>query len=399
MNKLVLFGAGKIGRSFIGQLFAASGYEVVFIDISERIIDELNRRKGYKVIIKGHLKDEVILVGNVRGVLAILEDRVAEEIADCDIAAVSVGQQGLPGVIRLLAKGLDLRYRRSGLKPLDIILAENMRNTDQYVRDLLTGIMDKDFPVNEMTGLIETSIGKMVPILPMEVQANDPLLVYAEKYNTLILDKKAFKSPIPDVAGLAPKENIKAWVDRKSYIHNFGHSAAAYTGSVLAPEKICMYEILSIREVHEFTRSAMLQSAGILMNKYPGEFTSDALAEHSDDLISRFMNRSLGDTVFRVGCDLKRKLHRNDRVLSPLIDGVKAALPADKILQTFFRGLRFSGKDEQGRMFPGDTEFLEELKREGLKFVLQDLCGLKPDQDRHIIELICNNITGSGLRS
>jgi mannitol-1-phosphate 5-dehydrogenase len=399
MNKLVLFGAGKIGRSFIGQLFAASGYEVVFVDISSRIIDELNRRKGYEVIIKGPEKDDVISVSNVRGVSADSEEMVAAEVADCNIAAVSVGQQGLPGVIRLLAKGLDLRYRRSGLKPLDIILAENMRNSDQYVRDLLTGLMDEDFPVNEMTGLIETSIGKMVPIMPLEVQQSDPLLVYAEPYNTLILDKKAFKNPIPEVRGLAPRENIKAWVDRKSYIHNFGHSAAAYSGYVIAPGKKCMYEILSINEVHEFTRSAMFQSAGILMNKYPGEFTYDSLTEHCDDLICRFMNRSLGDTVFRVGCDLKRKLHRNDRVLSPLIDGVNAALPAEKILQTFYMGLRFSGKDEQGSIFPGDPEFPELLKRKGLRFVLLNLCGLKTDQDRKIIELLCDNIAVSGLQT
>ena len=37
-NKLVLFGAGKIGRSFIGQVFSRSGYEVVFIDINQEII-------------------------------------------------------------------------------------------------------------------------------------------------------------------------------------------------------------------------------------------------------------------------------------------------------------------------------------------------------------------------
>ena len=44
-NKLVLFGAGKIGRSFIGQLFSRGGYEVVFIDVFKPVIDELNLRR------------------------------------------------------------------------------------------------------------------------------------------------------------------------------------------------------------------------------------------------------------------------------------------------------------------------------------------------------------------
>ena len=51
-NKIVIFGAGKIGRSFIGQLFSRAGFEVVFIDINKEVIKELNRRKSYDVIIK-----------------------------------------------------------------------------------------------------------------------------------------------------------------------------------------------------------------------------------------------------------------------------------------------------------------------------------------------------------
>jgi mannitol-1-phosphate 5-dehydrogenase len=94
MKKLVLFGAGKIGRSFIGQLFATSGFEVVFVDIFEPVINELNRLNEYKVVIKSSQPDKIINVKNVRGISGGDPDNVAEELADCDIAAVSVGQKG-----------------------------------------------------------------------------------------------------------------------------------------------------------------------------------------------------------------------------------------------------------------------------------------------------------------
>jgi len=42
-NKIVIFGAEKIRRSFIGQLFSTVGFEVVFIDVFDRIINELNQ--------------------------------------------------------------------------------------------------------------------------------------------------------------------------------------------------------------------------------------------------------------------------------------------------------------------------------------------------------------------
>ncbi len=388
MKKLVLFGAGKIGRSFIGQLFARSGYEVVFVDIAERVIRELNSRKGYQVVIKSAGADEILHVENVRGVSGKDVDKVAMELSDCDIAAVSVGQKGLPQAIATLAEGLKLRWKIYGKKPLDIILAENLRDADQYVKGILQKILGKEFPLNELVGLVETSIGKMVPIMQNEIQEKDCLLVYAEPYNTLILDKKAFKNPIPDVAGLAPKDNMKAWVDRKSHIHNFGHAAAAYAGFLAEPNAIYLADALKNKTVKHFARSAMLQSAEVLMRKYPGEFTPADLTDHVDDLLFRFSNRALGDTVFRVGCDLKRKLHRNDRILSPLIDGMEIKSPVNRILLTFAYGLCFQARDENGNLLPSDAQFSRILDKKGLAYVLSHICGLNPANDHRVIQRI-----------
>jgi len=214
------------------------------------------------------------------------------------------------------------------------------------------------------------------------------LLVYAEPFNTLILDKKGFRNPIPEVKGLAPKENMKAWVDRKSHIHNFGHVAAAYKGYREYPEIKLLADLLEIKPLKEFTRCSMLQSADILMKKYPMEFTRSGLRDHVDDLLARFCNRSLGDTVFRIGCDLKRKLHKNDRVIGPLIDGIKLQSDVEYILQTFVNGLGFRATDENGRPYPEDIEFSEMLENKGLEYTLFNICGLDMINDRTIADKI-----------
>ena len=397
VGKIVVFGAGKIGRSFVGQLFARAGFEVVFVDLFQRVIEQLNLRGGYDVIIKKPEGDEVLHVSGVRGIMGTEREKIAEELAECRIAAVSVGQKGLPHIVPNLAAGLRLRYERYGIRPLDIILAENMREAGEYVMGLLRKELPDDFPLTGMTGLVETSIGKMVPIMPLAEQERDPLLVYAESYNTLILDNKAFKNPIPDVAGLAPKDNIKAWVDRKSYIHNFGHAAAAYRGYVALPEAKYLSSILKNSAVYNHVRSAMMQSAAVLMAKYPGEFTEDALREHIDDLLSRFANEALGDTVFRVGCDLRRKLYRTDRVLSPLLDGVKMELAVDKIAEVFADGLHFRATGEDGRMLTDDETFASELRQRGVMWVVKNICGLDPENDRGAVEMICSPASGMGV--
>src|SRR5512133_2338518 len=109
-NKLVIFGAGKIGRSFIGQLFSRGGYEVVFVDVYKPVIDELNKRGNYNVIIKSG-RDEVLNIKNVRGVHADDGEKVVHEVATAGIVAVSVGLNGLSNIFSLLSKGLLLRYK------------------------------------------------------------------------------------------------------------------------------------------------------------------------------------------------------------------------------------------------------------------------------------------------
>lgn len=371
-KNLVLFGAGKIGRSFIGQLFSQSGYEVVFIDINEKLIYELNAKKEYKVVIKSNSPDEILVIKNVRGVSGTRQEEIVAELISCDLAAVSVGQRGLPGIIPHLARGIEMR-RRLGKHPLDIIIAENMRDADKYILAGLKENLGSDFPIDEWVGLIETSIGKMVPLIPEKEIGKDPLLVFAEPYNTLILDKKAFKNPIPEVKGLAPKENMKAWVDRKVFIHNFGHVAAAYAGYVLNPQQRYIYEALSNPAVRSFTIKAMQQSAGILMQKYLGEFTWNDMNDHIHDLVSRFENKALSDTVYRVGCDLKRKLSRNDRVLTPLFDGLELGLPIDLIMMVLGFGLCFRASDEKGERSSDDNEFIDYVKYNSFESVMTDL--------------------------
>jgi mannitol-1-phosphate 5-dehydrogenase len=363
LRKIVVFGAGKIGRSFIGQLFGLGGYTIVFIDVDPDVVLMLNNLGNYRIIIKGET-DKEILVPNVGAILASDNQKVTEAVSTAGILAVSVGKNALEKVIPVIASGLELRYSRDSNCPLDIIIAENMRDAGDFVKERLLKYLHADFPVEKMIGLIETSIGKMVPIMTLAELEKDPLLVYAEPYNTLILDRKGFKCPIPEIKGLAPKDNIKAWVDRKAFIHNLGHATAAYYGFHLHPDAVYMYEVLDDSRVLRFTRDVMLQSADILLNVYPHDFTASDLEDHIDDLLLRFRNKALKDTIFRVGHDLARKLSHDDRFMGAIHLAVKYNKPYDLILQAMAYGLTFSAKDEQGILFPSDLSFLESISKE-----------------------------------
>lgn len=393
-KKLIQFGAGNIGRSFIGQVFSRSGYEVVFVDIAEPIVKGLNEKQEYRVIVKRNNRpDETITVTGVRAVDGRNIEEAAAEIADAAYLSTSVGKLALPHIMPVIAKGLSMRHEQQPSTPLDIIIAENIRNGASFFLEELKKHLPGDFPLREYVGLVETSIGKMVPIMKDEDIRRDPLWVFAEEYNSLILDRKGFKNPVPDIFGAHPVDNIDAYVDRKLFIHNFGHAAAAYLGYARNPDWIFLWEPLREENLLRQVREAMTQSAEALHREYPADLSLPSLKDHIEDLLFRFRNQALGDTIFRVGRDLRRKLEKSDRLVGAMLLAIKHGVPFNGLLGVFDSALTFRAADEHGELFPGDREFAETWYPKGVREILLHVTGLDPaiPNEEKLLEHICRS--------
>lgn len=392
--RLVLFGAGNIGRSFIGQVFARGGYDVVFVDIDERLVAELTRRGGYDVVIAHPDGRETTLpVEGVRAVNANDREAVEQELVDASIAATAVGAGALPAVAGLIRDGVQRRRLERPGVPLDVILAENVHDAAAIVADALAS-GPGGAAIRAAVGLVETSIGKMVPIVPPEVAARDPLLVYAEPYNTLIVDANGFRGPVPDLPDLRAVDDIRAYVERKLFLHNLGHAAVAYVGYRRDPRLSLIAEAVELEPVRSATRDAMTESVAALAAAHPGSLDRPSLEEHRDDLLARFANRALGDTVFRVGRDLPRKLGRDDRIVGAMRLAAAHDLPFDAIAEVYRAALSFAATDANGEAFPADRAVLELAGERGTEAVLREVSGLDerdPLEARVIARVLASN--------
>lgn len=386
MQSIMIFGAGKIGRSFIGQLFSRSNYEVIFVDVDPVLIAAMNEKKSYRIVIKEE-QDKEIIVRHVRAVSGMEVNAVTEEISRVSIMAVCVGKNVLEKIIPTIAKGLILRYEKNPLLTLDIIIAENMRSAGKFMRERLAVCLPSTYPMDKLVGTVETSIGKMVPIMPQSEIEKDPLLVYAEQYNNLILDGKGFVGAVPRVDGLNPKENIKAWVDRKAFIHNMGHATVAYYGAFKHPKAKYIYEVLEDLQVYNFVRDVMLQSAEILHVIYSSDFSLKDLENHIDDLLIRFQNKALQDTIFRVGQDLPRKLSVDDRFIGIIRLAIDNEMNYDKILEAMAYAFYFKTTDDNGNMADSDIKFHKMLSSD-FEGTLISICGF----NKNLFEKISNNL-------
>lgn len=381
MKRLVQWGAGNIGRSFIGQIFARNGYDVVFIDIDTTLVNLLNERRSYTVEIVSDTVQETIEVQNVSAVDGTNQAAVISAIVHADVLSVSVGKTVLPKIAPLLAQAIVERYLHYPSYPLDVIIAENIHDGAAQLASFLYPHMPQGFLLSGYVGLVETSIGKMVPIQT----SGDPLIMRAEPFNTLIVDRLGFKNQIPECKEIEAVSPIAAYVDRKLFIHNLGHAAAAYFGYRRYPQEPMLARVLEDPVVFEAVRSAMRQSRDGLLTLYPDAFTASSLDTYIEDLLQRFANHALGDTVFRIGRDLPRKLRHDDRLMGIMLAISNVNLPFDHIARAYINALLFAAKDEQGNLFVRDREFLEKIEGKSFEETVVLASGLSSDSIPSVI--------------
>ena len=310
--KAVMYGGGNIGRGFIGTLFSASGFETVFVDVVDAVVNTLNREHKYPVRILSNDGHKDIEVTNVSAVDGKNADAVAETIASADILATAVGVNVLKFIVPNIAEGIRRRMARNG-GPLDIIICENLMDANKVIEGMLKALLSEEEQAwfDSNIGLVEASIGRMVPVQTEEMKDGNPMRVCVEGYGYLPVDKAAFKGEIPAIKNMVPFEPFDFYIKRKLYVHNMGHATCAYLGDLLGLEYI--YESIDHDDVFVVVKMAMEESALALSKHYGVPFESITL--HINDLLYRFTNVALKDTCKRVGGDPARKLSPHDRLI------------------------------------------------------------------------------------
>lgn len=304
--KGVIFGAGNIGRGFIGALFSQAGLDVTFIDVSPVIIDRMNTDKEYPLHIVGE-EEQVITIKNVCAVSGNDKDAAVAAIAEADIAATCVGANAIKFIIPNLSAGIKARVA-AGKKPLNLLICENLMDADAYIHSLLEPVLTAE--EIDQIGLVETSVGRMVPVPKATGENENPLKIAVEEYGVLPVDKAAFKGEVPEIKNIVPFTPFHYYIERKLYIHNMGHAVCAYFGKLKDCEYI--YQSIADAEIRLLVHNAMLESCEALSTKYGTPIKP--LLNHASDLIRRFSNKALGDTCQRVGADIPRKLALSDRL-------------------------------------------------------------------------------------
>ena len=361
--KAIQFGAGNIGRGFIGAVLAGAGYELVFADVVAELLSQINYRKEYVVHVSDHNSYDV----TVKGVRAVNSgsDEAVSEIVDADIITTAVGLRILKFVAPTVAKGIIARQEAGIGKPLNIIACENGLRATSQLKELVFAQLPPSTQAwaQQHVGFPDAAVDRIVPPVRCEV----PLDVAVEEYFEWDVERSGFCGAVPEIKGMTPVDNLLAYVERKLFTLNTGHATAAYLGKLKGISTIG--DCVADPAVLEVVKGAMQQSGEALVRKFG--FDREAHLAYIDKILRRFSNPYLRDECDRVGREPIRKLAPNDRLILPMMTAKSFGLPYDKLLLAIGAALRFDNPQD-----PQSVELLQAVKTEGLEATIVKYTGI-----------------------
>lgn len=366
--KATHFGAGNIGRGFIGEILFNNGFEIDFVDINEAIIDALNTRNEYTIELADEEKKQ-IHVNNVDGLNNKKNpDAVIASVAQADLVTTAIGPNILPFIAELIAKGIQKRREASEGRPLDVIACENMIGGSQFLfGEVKKYLTDEDLEyVDQYVGFPNAAVDRIVPIQ----HHDDPLFVSVEPFSEWVIDETQSKAKQLRLEGVEYVADLEPYIERKLFSVNTGHATVAYTGAFSGYKTID--EAIEHDQVLEQLKFVLGETGSLLINKWG--FDQETHQKYINKIIGRFKNPYISDDITRVARTPIRKLGYDERFIRPIRELKERDLDYTHLLEVTGMILKYDDpNDEQS------VELQKMLKEKALEEVVAEVTGLKDE--------------------
>ncbi len=364
MKKAIQFGAGNIGRGFIGAVLAENGYHVVFADVNETVVNKINEDKEYTV----KIMDTECTETKITNISAVdsRSPQMAKEIAEAEIVTTAVGLTILPYIAGAIASGIALRHEQGKKEYLNVIACENgLRASTQLKDHVLTHLSDEQKKYcEEYIGFPDCSVDRIVP----PIKSENPIDVVVEKFFEWNVERASIKGKLLKIEGMNLADNLIAYVERKLFTLNTGHAITAYLGRMKGIPTIA--ESINDEEILGIVRAAMRESGEGLIKRYG--FDHEVHFAYIEKIISRFKNPYLQDDVTRVGREPLRKLSINDRLIKPTLTAREGGFTTPNLLLGIGAALHYNNPED-----PQSVKMHELIAEKGMEQALVEITSLK----------------------
>ena len=378
MKNAVHFGAGNIGRGFIGEILFKNGFHIDFVDVNDRIIQVLNEKGKYEIEIAKEGQPRIEIT-NVAGINSKEHpEQVIEAIQKADIITTAIGPNILPFIAELLAKGIEARRAAGNTQALDVMACENMIGGSQFLyQEVKKYLSPEDLTFAEnYIGFPNAAVDRIVPAQSHE----DPLFVVVEPFNEWVVETKRLKNPDLRLEYVHYEEDLEPFIERKLFSVNSGHATSAYIGAHYGAKTIL--EALQNPDIKSQIEAVLAEIRSLLVAKW--NFDKKELENYHKVIIERFENPFIVDDISRVARTPIRKLGYNERFIRPIRELKERKLSYYNLLKTV--GYVFNYRDANDE----ESIKLEQLlTSQPIKDVVVQITGLDDKElINQIVELI-----------
>ncbi|KAL9039530.1 MAG: hypothetical protein Q9180_002476 [Flavoplaca navasiana] len=366
--KAVHFGGGNIGRGFVAEKLHLAGYEVVFADVMDSLIEQLQKTKEYTVTEIGGEGEKVNKINNYRAINSKTHEAdVIDEISTADLVTCAVGPNILKFIAPVIGKAID---KRTASKPIAVIACENaIGATDTlagFIKDSKNTPQDRLSSINDRASFANSAIDRIVP----GQDPNAGLNVKIESFYEWVVDKTPFaKEGHPEISAIKWVDDLNPYIERKLFTVNTGHATAAYYGH--ARGKRTIHDALQDSEINKIVYDCLSETSHLIVKKH-GISTEEQKA-YVEKIVKRISNPYLEDVVERVGRAPLRKLSRKERFIGPASQLAESGDKIDALLGAIEQAFAFLDvKDDEE-----SAELSKILKSTEAKEVVTKVCGLE----------------------
>ncbi|WP_343153621.1 mannitol-1-phosphate 5-dehydrogenase [Buchnera aphidicola (Mindarus keteleerifoliae)] len=362
------FGAGNIGRGFVGKILLEAGINLIFVDANKNLVNKLNHYKKY-VVQEFNMKKmnaRKYVLKNIKA-MHIDDINLIESINHTELITTSVGANNLKFIAIIIAKAILKKVKKKNKKILNIIACENIIRASTKLKNNLLDLLGKKYFefVNKYLCFIDCTIDKIIPYFFQ--RKNNQLLIKTESFGEWIIDKKQFKESFPRIKGIKTSNLLDIFLERKLLILNSGHAVLAYFGLLLGYDNV--KEAIKNLVIQRLVFSVMKENSNILIKKFG--FSKNKQDQYIKDVLFRFKNPFLNDNLKRIARNPIQKLGLNNRLLMPILEAKKYGLPYSNLVKTVSIVLHYeNSKDEESIIM---TEF---VKKFGIKLFFEKVIGV-----------------------
>ncbi|VXB17152.1 mannitol-1-phosphate 5-dehydrogenase [Microbacterium sp. 8M] len=337
MPVAVHFGAGNIGRGFVGLLLHEGGYDLVFSDVAADLVNAINAAPEYTVHEAGPGGADHVVTG-YRAVDSRTDpEAAAAAVATADVVTTAVG----PTVLRFVAPTIvaGLRLRDPDLPPLQVMACENAIGATDLLRTEIAAAAGDDSALLARAVFANTAVDRIVP-----AQApGQGVDVTVEPYFEWAIESGPFGDRPPHIPGAHFVDDLAPYIERKLFTVNTGHAATAYFGERAGA--ITIAEALQDPATAAAVEAALEETSNVLSAVHG--LDPEELSRYRAKILDRFRNPLLPDTVRRVGRQPLRKLSRHERFIGPAAMAAERGLGTSALVAAVGAALSFDAPEDE----------------------------------------------------